>query len=53
MPAKNIFYDQLLYECILGRPDFLARTPVTFFGILGVCMKWPEKDLAQGGRLLM
>ena len=33
--------------------QFLADSPVTFFGFLGICMCGPEEDLVQGGRFLM
>ena len=34
--------------CPLGRPDFLADSPVTFLWFFGVCD--PEEDVAKGGR---
>ena len=35
---------------MLGRPDFWADSPVTFFVFLGAFMSGPEEDLTQGGR---
>ena len=31
--------------CTLGRPDFLADAPVTFFGIFGGMHVWPLKRI--------
>ena len=40
--------------CSLGQPDFLADSPVTFFGVpWGLCMSGPQEDLDQGGLFLL
>ena len=39
----------LLSEYYAMATQFLADSPVTFFGFLWVCMSGPKEDLAQGG----